>query len=189
MLSTNAVATIGASNRGAFADWAGMVASIGCAIHCAAMPLVLAYLPSLGLGWLASEGFHRWMAIVCFGFAAAAFVPGWRKHRSFQPVIWAAIGLLLLTIAAFGLEGSCCASCAECDVNATATEVDCVVCQSSEGTETSASVSISAITPFVTPIGGLLLVVGHLLNHSTSCRCQGNNCCLANGGQAHVTTP
>ena len=42
-----------------WADWAGMIASIGCAIHCAAMPMVLAYLPALGLGWLAGEEFHR----------------------------------------------------------------------------------------------------------------------------------
>ena len=46
--------------RRAWADWAGMIASIGCAIHCAAMPLVLAYLPTLGLSWLADEVFHKW---------------------------------------------------------------------------------------------------------------------------------
>ena len=43
---------------GTLADWTGMVASIGCAIHCAAMPHVLAYLPALGLTWLADEGFY-----------------------------------------------------------------------------------------------------------------------------------
>ncbi|MEZ6100979.1 MAG: MerC domain-containing protein [Pirellulaceae bacterium] len=80
----------GAPPSSTWADRAGMVASIGCAIHCAAMPLVLAYLPALGLTWLSDEGFHKWMAAICFGLAAAAFVPGWRKHRSFLPAIWGA---------------------------------------------------------------------------------------------------
>ena len=29
-------------------DLVGIVASIGCAIHCAAMPFVISYLPALG---------------------------------------------------------------------------------------------------------------------------------------------
>lgn len=165
---------IGLANRGAVADWAGMVASIGCAIHCAAMPLVLAYLPSLGLGWLADEGFHRWMAVICFALAAAAFVPGWRKHRSFLPAIWGGIGLLLLTTAAFGMEESCCASCATCEHVTSAAETNI------EGTSTTASsLSFAWITPFVTPLGGLLLVLGHVVNHNKSCRCQGQSCCLS----------
>lgn len=185
VLSTNAVPTIETSNRGALADWAGMVASIGCAIHCAAMPLVLAYLPTFGLGWLAGEGFHRWMAVVCFLFAAAAFVPGWRKHRSFLPAVWAAMGLALLTMAAFGMEDSCCASCAPSEsVASTTTDADCATCatnehavgESNEGDGT--TVAGFSLTPFVTPLGGLLLVVGHILNHRKSCRCQGNTCCL-----------
>ena len=52
------------SPRRAWADWAGLIASIGCAVHCAVMPLVLAYLPSFGLSWLADEMFHRWMAVL-----------------------------------------------------------------------------------------------------------------------------
>ncbi|MEO9591829.1 MerC domain-containing protein [Rhodopirellula bahusiensis] len=62
-------------------DWIGIVASIGCAIHCAAMPFVIAFLPALGLSFLADESFHQWMALACFLFAIAAFVPGFRKHR------------------------------------------------------------------------------------------------------------
>ncbi|MEM0925351.1 MAG: MerC domain-containing protein, partial [Planctomycetota bacterium] len=40
-----------------WSDWIGMIASIGCAIHCAAMPFVIAYLPSLGLSFLSDESF------------------------------------------------------------------------------------------------------------------------------------
>ena len=170
--------------RRAWADWAGMIASIGCAIHCAAMPLVLVYLPTLGLSWLADEVFHKWMAVLCFGLAAAAFVPGWRSHGSFLPAFWAAAGLLLLTTAAFGLEGACCASClGDEPVASAATCVDCSDCQSSETiVPASAPGIVSAWIPFlITPVGGLLLVVGHALNHLKKCQCRGSGCCLTDG--------
>ena len=50
----------------AWTDGLGMLASIGCAIHCAAMPFVIAYLPALGQSFLAGESFHQAMAISCF---------------------------------------------------------------------------------------------------------------------------
>ena len=168
-MTTNA-ATIELPTRGGWADWAGMVASIGCAIHCAAMPLVLAYLPTFGLGWLASEGFHQWMAVICFGLAAAAFVPGWRKHKNFVPAIWGGLGILLLTTAAFGLEDSCCAACASDDQAVAAAAVECESCElcaaesdTSLESPTTASLSLASVTPFVTPLGGLLLVIGHIV--------------------------
>lgn len=172
-------ASLELSSRGGWADWAGMVASIGCAIHCAVMPLVLAYLPTLGLDWLAREGFHRWMAVICFGLAAAAFVPGWRKHRSFVPAVWGGLGLLALTTAAFGLGDGCCASCPSDGRVAVTTECD-ICCELSglESTPTAAP-SVASVTPFVTPLGGLLLVVGHIVNHLKSCECRGETCCLS----------
>ena len=169
----------------AWADWAGMIASIGCAIHCAAMPMVLAYLPALGLGWLAGEDFHRWMAVLCFALAASAFVPGWRKHRSFVPVMWGAAGLLLLSTAAFALEEGCCAACTPKKVDFTATpacnDASCSLCKSGQEDFTATSDSgstLASITPLVTPLGGLLLVVGHVSNHRKACRCQKHKCCL-----------
>ena len=175
MTSTNATSAIDLPARTGWADWAGMIASIGCAIHCAAMPLVLAYLPTLGLSWLADEGFHLWMAVVCFGFAAAAFVPGWRRHGSFLPALWGAGGLFLLTTAAFAMEGSCCASCASCaseqPVQSGATGILAMISNS--------SVAGISLTSLVTPMGGVLLVVGHIVNHLKSCGCQGDSCCLS----------
>ena len=94
-------------------DWVGIIASIGCAIHCAAMPFVIAYLPAWGLSFLADEAFHKWMALICFLIAIAAFVPGLRKHGNWFPVSVGAIGLVFITFAAFGLAGECCSSCAE----------------------------------------------------------------------------
>ena len=52
------------SSRADWTDFAGIAASLGCAIHCAAMPFVIGYLPNLGLTWMAREGFHQWTAVV-----------------------------------------------------------------------------------------------------------------------------
>ena len=182
-------------------DWFGIVASIGCAIHCAAMPFVIAYLPALGLSFLADEAFHKWMALVCFLIAIAAFVPGIRKHRKWTPLAVGTVGLILITFAAFGLAGECCASCnAAAPVAATseASQVDpaagcascesCAQCQAtaeSEATDIFGD-SISAsketnllktLTPWITPIGGVILVCAHLMNKRYGCRC---GCCETN---------
>ena len=47
MVSLDVIEVNNSPAHGSWADRAGMIASIGCAIHCAAMPLVLAYLPAL----------------------------------------------------------------------------------------------------------------------------------------------
>ncbi|MEM6364443.1 MAG: MerC domain-containing protein, partial [Planctomycetota bacterium] len=57
------------SNDSGWKDFVGVVASIACAIHCAAMPFVIAYLPAMGLSFLADEAFHKWMAVACFAIA------------------------------------------------------------------------------------------------------------------------
>ena len=53
------------SSLSTWRDWVGITASVGCAIHCAAMPFVIAYLPAFGLSFLADEAFHKWMALIC----------------------------------------------------------------------------------------------------------------------------
>lgn len=205
-------------SRQAWADWAGMLASIGCAIHCASLPLLIAYLPALGLEWLAGEGFHQWMAIVCVILATTAFLPGWWKHRSFVPAAFGGGGLLLLTTAAYGMEGRCCPSCevelseavavpACCDASGEIYEQDRqVVAGSGELRRPAAAIPAccevscdtcaqekqvvvgsvehagfdAAFVPLMTPLGGLLLVIGHVVNHRKSCRCKQTHCCLAN---------
>lgn len=175
-----------------WADMVGMVASIGCAIHCASMPIILAYLPTFGLSWLAEEGFHQWMAVVCFALAASAFVPGWRKHGSLVPGIWGAAGVLLLSTAAFGMECSCCLS-EDLEQSTSASnsglrcdDETCEFCSAETSVvEKGPSASVSEpngwfawLTPLVTPLGGLLLVVGHICNQRKSCHCRGDHCCL-----------
>lgn len=200
-------------------DWLGIVASFGCAVHCAAMPFVIASLPALGLSFLADEAFHRWMAAICFAIALAAFLPGLRRHRRVSPAAIGVVGLSMIFIAAFGLAGPCCESCtagtatdASRELSMTAdrlfmpaggvslkpaaessvvcNDVCCEHCAASAAQtqpRDSLDVNLSGIagelTPspllyrfaaWLTPIGGLFLVVAHLLNRRFSCRC---GCC------------
>lgn len=179
-------------------DWLGITASVGCAIHCAAMPFVIAYLPALGLNFLADEAFHKWMALACFLIALMAFVPGIRKHGNWTPVLTGVMGLALITLSAFGMAGECCASCdanessdGQASVFAASTgdeEVcdqceECQACAQNEvGLEELTIASqkdsennlLSMLSPWITPLGGLLLISAHLLNRRYGCLC---GCC------------
>ena len=186
--------TILATGTSSWRDSLGIVASVGCAIHCAAMPFVIAYLPALGLSFLADEAFHKWMALACFLIAIAAFVPGIRKHGNWIPVSIAAFGLAFITYAAFGLAGECCPSCnaaplasvSEDAADAACVEcADCEQCDSLAVTEVNGTVIedansasskslLSSLAPWITPFGGLLLVSAHLMNRRYGCLC---GCC------------
>ncbi|MEM9367683.1 MAG: MerC domain-containing protein [Planctomycetota bacterium] len=184
-------------------DLIGMVASIGCAIHCAAMPFVVASLPALGLSFLADEAFHQWMAVACFAIAVAAFVPGWRRHGRLVPGIIGIVGLTCISGAAFALPGECCVACASasaeevsgaalcpddmCDCCATATTDEPVEGNRAESTDDvpapptqsvddlavteseTMSPLLAGIAPWLTPVGGLILVAAHLLNRRFGC--------------------
>ena len=178
----------------AWKDYIGIVASIGCAIHCAAMPL-----PAWGLSFLADEAFHKWMALACFLIAIAAFLPGLRRHGSWLPIGIGSVGLAVITFAAFGLAGECCPSCAAANSTVAQTEStgcaacgdECEYCAGSESEKEKAPANntlavaheteiakpesadwLSTLAPWLTPFGGLLLVSAHLVNRSCgSCSC------------------
>ena len=114
------------------------------------------------------------MAIVCFGLAMAAFVPGWRNHRSLAPIAWGIVGLALLNYAAFGLEEGCCPSC-QPEVVACA-DADCESCQAAATIEPASNKIAGFPIALITPLGGVLLVIGHVVNHSKNCSCK---CCAA----------
>jgi hypothetical protein len=185
-----------------------MVASLGCAIHCAAMPFVIAYLPALGLSFLADEAFHKWMALACFVIALTAFIPGLRKHGRLAPVVIGSVGLVLISVAAFGFAGDCCVSCGNGESSANLASASssprratgaldtanacadtcCPDCaRETPGTrQTGSQLSSPAaapqtqlswlgpIVPWLTPLGGIVLVSAHLLNRRFGCLC---GCC------------
>lgn len=195
-----------------WADWLGMAASIGCAIHCAAMPFVIVFLPTLGLSFLADASFHKLMVAICTLLAAAAFVPGWRRHRRLLPTAIAAAGLIVIAVAAFALPDACCATCTLRDGvvpnqthggshaaapaawaasppastisssdGAACLDTRCETCAGTtarkvqlEPTGAERSRGHAGFTAWLTPLGGLLLIVAHLINRRFSCR---RGCC------------
>ena len=181
------------SNKSAWmtwADWTGLAASIACGIHCAAMPLLLSYLPSFGLSWLAHEGFHQWMTVLCFIFAASAFIPGWRKHKSLVPAFSGVIGITLLSLSAFVFGDECCAATtgsplaqnAACTdaacTDAACTDAACGEQESGEIANVEKSFQFATFTNWLSPLGGLFLVIGHIANHRKNCTCSSGHCCL-----------
>lgn len=177
-----------------WSDWMGVFASVACAIHCAAMPFVAMFLPMMGLRFLMDESFHQVMVVVCSTLAIAAFIPGFRRHRRLLPIGVGAVGLSLISTAALAMEGKCCATCS---VTATAADEetgdvcnekccqDLAVAATDLGKESSdlgtasedngeTASLLGSLTPWITSIGGLLLVTAHLTNRRLSCSC---GCC------------
>ena len=64
-----------------FADRFGFAASMLCAIHCAALPLVIALLPSLGLGIWLDQGFEQVFVVFASLLGLSTVVLGYRRHR------------------------------------------------------------------------------------------------------------
>ena len=168
-------------------DVIGVVASFACAIHCAAMPFIVGFLPAMGLSFLADDSFHKVMVGVCSLLAASAFIPGLRRHGRLLPIVVASVGLGMISIAAFALEGECCPSC-ELTASTPVTEVQlgaeaccehCVaepnkpIVANAQAKTTDTSI-VSSFFPWITPLGGLLLVTAHLTNRRFSCLC---GCC------------
>ena len=165
------------TQRTAWTDLAGMAASLGCAVHCAAMPFVIGYLPSLGLGWVAGHSFHQWMAGICAVIALMAFIPGFKRHRRWLPMMLGVVGIAFLSSAAFALE-PCCEYCAspdqaqQSDSLAASACASCDGCDSQPPTQIETQTSSSGwLTKFITPMGGMVLIVAHLFNHRFDCRC------------------
>ena len=171
------------STRG---DWLGVCASIICAVHCAAMPFIVSYLPALGLSFLADEFFHKVMVFVCFSIAIYAFIPGLKQHRKWAPMAFGTVGLMFISVAAFGVEDDCCAviddnadipACCASDCeeeNISNTEFSAMSVDG--GDPTKAQDLLSKLGLWITPIGGAFLVVGHLLNKRFGSNC---HCCPA----------
>ena len=157
-------------------DWLGVVASVACAIHCAAMPFVITFLPMLGLSFLADESFHKVMVGVCTVLALLAFVPGWRVHKKWLPAGIAMVGLTMIGAAAFALEDSCaCCTlpeeaavasseatpaagsvCTDEHCEHCAAKAKSVAAAAKEPAEADQPQLLAGFTPWVTPLGGLL---------------------------------
>lgn len=93
-------------------DWKdrmGIAASALCAVHCAATPILLVFLPTLQFTeWMASPLFHQIAAAVCVGLVGISIIPAYRKHRDVRVLSFSGAGLAMILAAAFLLPDYCC---------------------------------------------------------------------------------
>lgn len=77
-------------------DSVGTTASLACAVHCALMPVVVTFLPLIGLGFLANKAtdWIIWVMIATVGIVSLG--RGYRKHTNRGALILLSLGLLLL---------------------------------------------------------------------------------------------
>ncbi len=148
------------------ADLFGMACSLACAVHCAAMPLVIAAAPAVGGSWLGGEAVHFVLLPICAAAAAWSMRPGLRRHGRRSPTALAVCGVALLGAAvalppllagpgetAGAAEPvGCAAAC--CAVPPPAPAV----------AEPPIRHATRLALPWLTPAGGGLLVVAHLWN-------------------------
>lgn len=87
------------------ADRVGATASFICALHCAALPFVLAVLPALGLGFLADHLFERIFITCASALALTVLLHGYRRHRDGRALTWLFPGLVLLWTGGFLVDG------------------------------------------------------------------------------------
>lgn len=85
-----------AKPRGLPWDGLGVAASSLCLAHCLLLPVFTTFLPVLGTQFLGGESVHRALGLAILAISAAAFIPGYRRHRQRKASAMAAVGLALL---------------------------------------------------------------------------------------------
>jgi|GEM_PF-229018 len=79
-------------------DVFGAAASLLCAAHCAAMPLVLALMPMAGLEGWGSHTFDVFFVVFALLFGAFAIGRGYRRHRQVVVLRWFAAASIVLAL-------------------------------------------------------------------------------------------
>ncbi|KAA3606690.1 MAG: MerC domain-containing protein [Planctomycetota bacterium] len=149
-------------------DRVGIVASIGCAIHCLIAPFVILFAPAIGNGW-ASPTTHLMIALLVIPVAIFSMVSSYRVHQRSKIVVLGIIGagLVLLGTASPWLEpllakgGSNLGAASPLDGSSTCT--DC--CPTVEVNETTGAWDWKfPAASWLTMLGGLGLVSAHWAN-------------------------
>jgi hypothetical protein len=85
-------------------DHAGVAVSTACMVHCIALPVLLVFLPGLAVLVPSAESVHVALIAVLVAVAAAAFVPGYRRHGRRGVLVLAGAGLALVSTGALAHE-------------------------------------------------------------------------------------
>lgn len=82
--------------RGRWYDRLGAAAATLCAVHCALLPLAMAFLPALGLEFLASHAFEGFFLAFTTLFAVLSVAHSLRAHGRFfaWPLLLAGLAIL-----------------------------------------------------------------------------------------------
>jgi hypothetical protein len=193
-------------------DRLGIFASAACAVHCAATPILVATLPTLKFTeWMAAPEFHQVVAVLCCTLVALAIIPTVLRFRDLRILTLASSGLGLILTAAFVLPSDCCSidnSLSHAEVEASHThdhshghdhdhahhdhahhDHSNASKSSDEQSETETSevliAGIGSFQPWMTPIGGFLLILAHALNLKRRWKapCIKRDCCDATESQ------
>lgn len=73
--------------------------SIMCTLHCLALPVLLALLPSLAALGLDNERFHVWMVVAVLPTSIYALTLGCKQNKRYQLLFFGLTGLSLLVMA------------------------------------------------------------------------------------------
>ena len=87
-------------------DNTGACLSIACAIHCLAMPLLVAVLPLIGLSFLATERAELILITGAIGLAIGSLAWGVRHHRSWRALLILIVALAFIATARTAVEGT-----------------------------------------------------------------------------------
>lgn len=83
-------------------DFAGILVSGICILHCLAIPLILLLMPALSESLIPEEDVtHVVLLGFILGIAGISFVSGFRVHGQWRPVAWMAVGVGFILIATF----------------------------------------------------------------------------------------
>jgi MerC mercury resistance protein len=84
------------AHRYLWIDSMGVWISLGCALHCAAIPLLFTVLPLIGLGFLAQDTFEKIFLMLSGALALGSLSWGYRLHRSWSGFLILICGLSLI---------------------------------------------------------------------------------------------
>lgn len=83
------------------ADRFGATGAFLCALHCASLPLLLAFAPGAGVGFFFDESFEVGFTVFATLLAAFSLWVGYRRHRAFRALMFLLPGVAALWTGAF----------------------------------------------------------------------------------------
>jgi hypothetical protein len=86
-------------------DQVGLGLSLACAIHCLALPLLVAALPLAGLGFLVEGPTDVLLVLASLGMAAGSLCWGFRLHRRWHVFVVLSAALSLIVVGRVLVEG------------------------------------------------------------------------------------